>query len=68
MGRLGTENTVITKTTNAIIILPKDHHVVVRMEKNLDIEKRRSIFFVLSVQNLYRYVFKTCVRTPDRTS
>ena len=42
MGRLGTENTVITKTTNAIIILPKDHHVVVRMEKNLDIEKRRA--------------------------
>ena len=33
MGRLGTENTVITKTTNAIIILP---------EKNLDIEKRRA--------------------------
>ena len=42
MGGLGTENTVITKTTNAIIILPKDHHVVVRMEKNLDIEKRRA--------------------------
>ena len=42
MGRLGTENTVITKTTNAIIILTKDHHVVVRMEKNLDIEKRRA--------------------------
>ena len=42
MGRLGTDNTVITKTTNAIIILPKDHHVVVRMNKNLEIEKRRA--------------------------
>lgn len=42
MGRLGTENTVITKTTNAIIILPKDHHVVVRMDKNLAIEKKRA--------------------------
>lgn len=42
MGRLGTENTVITKTTNAIIILPKDHHVVVRMEKNLEIERKRA--------------------------
>ena len=42
MGRLGTDNTVITKTTNAIIILPKDHHVVVRMNKNLKIEKRRA--------------------------
>ncbi len=42
MGRLGTENTVITKTTNAIIILPRDHHVVVRMDKNLEIEKKRA--------------------------
>ena len=42
MGRLGTENTVITKTTNAMIILPKDHHVVVRMDKNLEIEKKRA--------------------------
>lgn len=42
MGHLGTENTVITKTTNAIIILPKDHHVVVRMDKNLEIEKKRA--------------------------
>jgi Na+-translocating ferredoxin:NAD+ oxidoreductase RnfC subunit len=42
MGRLGTENTVITKTTNAIIILPEDHHVVMRMQKNLDIERRRA--------------------------
>lgn len=42
MGWLGTENTVITKTTNAIIILPEDHHVVVRMNKNLEIERKRA--------------------------
>ena len=42
MGHLGTENTVITKTTNAIIILPKDHKVVIRMHKNLDVERRRA--------------------------
>lgn len=42
MGRLGTENTVITKTTNAIIILPSDHKVVMRMHKNLDVERRRA--------------------------
>lgn len=42
MGRLGTENTLITKTTNAIIILPQDHHVVVRMNKNLGVEKKRA--------------------------
>lgn len=42
MGRLGTENTVITKTTNAIIILPEDHKVVMRMNKNLELERRRA--------------------------
>lgn len=42
MGKLGTENTVITKTTNAIIILPKTHRVVRRMNKNLSIEKKRA--------------------------
>lgn len=42
MGKLGTENTIITKTTNAIIILPQEHKVVMRMNKNLDIERRRA--------------------------
>ena len=42
MGHLGTENTVITKTTNAIIILPSEHKVVMRMHKNLDVERRRA--------------------------
>ncbi len=42
MVRLGTENTVITKTTNAIIILPEDHKVVMRMNKNLELERRRA--------------------------
>ena len=42
MGRLGTDNTVITKTTNAIIILPSDHKLVAKMNKNLSIEKRRA--------------------------
>lgn len=42
MGKLGTENTVITKTTNAIIILPEDHELVRRINKNLSIEKKRA--------------------------
>lgn len=42
MGKLGTENTVITKTTNAIIILPDDHKVVRRINKNLSIERKRA--------------------------
>lgn len=42
MGRLGTENTLITKTTNAIIVLPERHKAVARINKNLDIERRRA--------------------------
>lgn len=42
MGRLGEEHTLITKTTNAIIVLPKEHYLARRMEKNLDIERRRA--------------------------
>jgi len=42
MGFIGNENTIITKTTNAIIILPKDHSVIQRMNKNLNIERRRA--------------------------
>lgn len=42
MGKLGTENTIITKTTNAIIILSQEHKLVMRMNKNLDIERRRA--------------------------
>lgn len=42
MGKPGTENTIITKTTNAIIVLPETHKVVMRMNKNLDVERRRA--------------------------
>lgn len=42
MGRLGTENTVITKTTNAIILLPEEHKIVAKMNKNLSVEKKRA--------------------------
>lgn len=42
MGRLGTEDTLITKTTNAIIILNKTHPVIMKMDKKLDVERRRA--------------------------
>lgn len=41
MGGLGSDNTVITKTTNAIIILPDNHKLVTSIGKNLDVERRR---------------------------
>ena len=42
MGRLGDENSLITKTTNAVIILDRSHELVMKMNKNLDIERRRA--------------------------
>lgn len=42
MGRLGREDTRITKTTNAIIVLPPDHYLARTMDKNLSIERRRA--------------------------
>ena len=42
MGRRGTDNTLITKTTNAIIILPSNHKLAMRMEKNLTVERNRA--------------------------
>lgn len=42
MGRLGTENTLITKTTNAIIVLSQEHYLARRMDKNLEIERKRA--------------------------
>ncbi len=42
MGKFGNENTLITKTTNAIIILPKDHKLVLSAEKDMKVEKRRA--------------------------
>ncbi len=42
MGKFGSENTLITKTTNAIIILPQDHKLVLSANKDMKIEKRRA--------------------------
>lgn len=42
MGCMGYEDTVITKTTNAIIILPENHKVVERMNPNIEIERKRA--------------------------
>ncbi len=42
MGFRGTESTVIKKTTNAIIVLEASHPVIMKLKKNLDIERRRA--------------------------
>ena len=42
MGNLGREDTVITKTTNAVIILEESHPLIMKMQKNLEVERRRA--------------------------
>ena len=42
MGNLGDENTVITRTTNAIIVLPKAHSLVQRKNRNTAIDLKRA--------------------------
>ncbi|MBR6159885.1 MAG: SLBB domain-containing protein [Lachnospiraceae bacterium] len=42
MGYVGKADTVVTKTCNAIIVLPKDHKLIQSAGKDLGIEKRRA--------------------------
>ncbi len=42
MGSLGSESTLITKTTNAIIVLPEDHLVVRKRQEDPGISLRRA--------------------------
>ena len=42
MGFLGTEHDLITKTSNAIIVLPEDHYVVQRKKANIKIDLMRA--------------------------
>ena len=42
MGTLGNDYTLITKTTNAIIILPPYHNLALGMNKNLSVERRKA--------------------------
>ncbi|MBQ9444174.1 MAG: 4Fe-4S dicluster domain-containing protein [Lachnospiraceae bacterium] len=42
MGRMGTYETPIIKTTNAVIILSRQHELIMKMKKNLDVEIKRA--------------------------
>ena len=42
MGRIGSGQTVITRTTNAVIVLDKGHPLIGSMSKNLSTERRRA--------------------------
>ncbi|MFI3208685.1 MAG: 4Fe-4S dicluster domain-containing protein [Eubacteriales bacterium] len=42
MGNIGTVDQPVTKTTNAILVLPKDHYLVMKKNSNPSIEMKRS--------------------------
>lgn len=43
MGRIVNPNDVVTKTTNAIIVLPADHNVIMNKNRNASINLRRTM-------------------------
>ena len=43
MGRVADMNDVVTKTTNAIIVLPADHNVILNKKRNASINLRRAM-------------------------
>ena len=43
MGKIITPNDVVTKTTNAIIVLPADHNVILNKNRNAKINLRRAM-------------------------
>jgi Na+-translocating ferredoxin:NAD+ oxidoreductase RnfC subunit len=43
MGKIISPNEVVTKTTNAIIVLPEDHHIIHNKRRNAKINLRRAM-------------------------
>lgn len=43
MGRLGSADEVVTKTTNAVIVLPQDHYVVMRKKVKPAVDLKRTM-------------------------
>lgn len=43
MGRLGSDTESVTKTTNAVIVLPQDHYVVMRKKVNPMVDLKRTM-------------------------
>lgn len=66
MGNLGDENTVITRTTNAIIVLPKDHSLVQRKNRNTAIDLKRAASSCCQCETCTNLLPQTCAGTSDR--
>ncbi len=43
MGRLGSPNDVVTKTTNAVLVLPREHYLIQKKESKIFIDMKRAM-------------------------
>jgi len=43
MGRLGSNNDVVTKTTNAVLVLPREHYLIKKKESKIFIDMKRAM-------------------------
>ncbi len=74
MGNIGTGSQPVTKTTNAILVLPPDHYLVKKKNSNPSIEMNRAASICCQCQMctdlcprhaVYRSLSKTCTGTSD---
>ena len=49
MGRIGSGSDPVTKTTNAILVLPKDHCIVMKKQRTSSSRFKTGSFYLLSV-------------------
>ena len=61
MGNIGTGAQPVTKTTNAILVLPEDHYIVQKIHRH-----ETCSGMLLSVYDVYGSVPETSARTSDR--
>ena len=61
MGNIGTGAQPVTKTTNAILVLPEDHHIIQKKLKKNSIDMKTCSSMLLPVYNVYRLMSKTSV-------
>ena len=48
MGNIGTENQPVTKTTNAVLVLPPDHTIVQKKQRKSSIDLKRAASICVS--------------------
>ena len=63
MGFIGSGSQPVTKTTNAVLVLPQDHYLVKRKRSKSSIDMKRAVHAAVSVQCVQIYVQDICLDT-----